>query len=91
MLQFDVVKHRLDSEYNVSVDFERLPFQFARWVEGEDFDPGEFERRSGTTCLLDVEQRPILLFSSEWMMRRLEEQYDKLRFIAAVQPGRIQK
>ena len=38
----------------------------------------------------DIEDRLIVLFSSEWMMRRIIDDYkDKdVTFIAAVQPGR---
>lgn len=88
-LQFDVVQNRLQPEYNVSVTFDSLPYQHARWVEG-DLAVGEISRRSGTLCLRDIESRLIVLFSSEWMMQRIIDDYkDKpVAFIAAVQPGR---
>lgn len=88
-LQFDVVQNRLENEYNVHVAFDALPYQHARWIEGS-LDATEMSRRSGTLCLRDIEDRPIVLFSSEWMMNRIIEDYkDKnVRFIAAVQPGR---
>lgn len=89
MLQFDVVQNRLQNEYNVSVTFDGLPYQHARWIEGR-LDPAEISRRSGTLCLRDIEDRLIVLFQSEWMMHRIIEDYrDKnIQFIAAVQPGR---
>ena len=88
-LQFDVVQNRLENEYNVHVTFDNLPYQHARWIEG-DLDVKEMARRSGTLCLRDIEDRLIVLFSSEWMMRRIIDDYkDKdITFIAAVQPGR---
>ncbi|MBQ9817732.1 MAG: peptide chain release factor 3 [Proteobacteria bacterium] len=88
-LQFDVVQNRLENEYNVHVTFDGLPYQHARWIEG-DLDVSEMSRRSGTLCLKDIEDRLIVLFSSEWMMRRIIDDYkDKdIQFIAAVQPGR---
>ena len=88
-LQFDVVQNRLETEYNVRVTFDSLPYQHARWIEGE-LDADEMARRSGTLCLRDIENRLIVLFSSEWMMRRIIDDYkDKpVEFIAAVQPGR---
>lgn len=89
-LQFDVVKHRLLSEYKVNVSFDGLPYQHARWIEGE-IDPDDIGRRSGTLCLQDVEDRLIVLFSSEWMMHRIISDYKEVEFIAAVQPGRILK
>ena len=88
-LQFDVVQNRLQTEYNVNVTFDGLHYQHARWIEG-DLDVAEMSRRSGTLCLRDIENRLIVLFSSEWMMRRIIDDYaDKgVEFIAAVQPGR---
>ena len=88
-LQFDVVQNRLLNEYNVNVTFDNLPYQHARWIDG-DIDVHEMARRSGTLCLRDIENRLIVLFSSEWMMRRIIDDYkDKeVTFIAAVQPGR---
>ena len=90
-LQFDVVQNRLETEYNVRVTFDTLPYQTARWIEG-DINPDELSKRSGTLCLRDIEDRLMVLFSSEWMMRRIIDDYkDKdVKFIAAVQPGRKQ-
>ncbi|MFA5623577.1 MAG: peptide chain release factor 3 [Bradymonadales bacterium] len=87
-LQFDVVQDRLLNEYNVNVSFEGLPYQHARWIEGE-LDPEDISRRTGTLCLNDIENRLIVLFSSEWMMRRIIDDYKDVSFIAAVQPGRV--
>lgn len=88
-LQFDVVQNRLQNEYNVNVTFDTLPYQHARWIDG-NIDVAELSRRSGTLCLRDIEDRLIVLFSSEWMMQRIIEDYREksVTFIAAVQPGR---
>jgi len=92
VLQFEVIQQRLKSEYRVSAGFDRLPYQFARWLEGEDLDqPGvleKFELPGRTTCVLDVESRPLVLFDSEWLLRMAENDHPNLKFIAAVQPGR---
>jgi peptide chain release factor 3 len=89
-LQFEVTQARLKSEYGVSVAFDGLPFVHARWIEGYD-DPSEldkFERFGRSTCVLDVEDRPLVLFENDWGLRTAIEDNPKLRFIAAVQPGR---
>jgi peptide chain release factor 3 len=88
VLQFDVMKYRLKAEYSVDVRFDRLKFQHARWVGNEEFDAEEFERKTGATCLIDVEERPLVLFENEWLLRRAEEENPKVKFISAVQPGR---
>jgi peptide chain release factor 3 len=86
-LQFEVVQHRLKAEYQVECKFDRLSYTQARWVFGE-FDPKELVRSGSIECVLDVEDRPLLLFESEWVRRRCEDKNPKLQFVAAVQPGR---
>jgi peptide chain release factor 3 len=88
VLQFEVMQYRLKAEYGVDVRFDRLKFQHARWVGNPDFDPDRFERDTGATCLLDVEQRPLVLFENEYRLQRALANHPELEFIAAVQPGR---
>lgn len=87
-LQFDVMQYRLKHEYNVEVRFDRLKFQHARWVGAENFDADEFERLTGTTCVLDVEQRPLVLFENDFRLQRTLANHPELEFVAAVQPAR---
>ena len=87
VLQFEVTQHRLRTEYGVAVEFDRLPYQYARWIEG-DVDLDRFERGGRNTCVVDVEDRPLVLFENEWLLRKAEEDHPTLRFVAAVQPGR---
>jgi peptide chain release factor 3 len=88
VLQFEVIQHRLQSEYGVAVTLQPLPYRHARWVTGEPFEPNRFERPGRTTCVLDVEDRPLVLFDTDWAMREAVQNNPNLTFIAAVQPGR---
>jgi peptide chain release factor 3 len=88
VLQFEIIQHRLQSEYGVAVGLSQLPYRHARWVEGEPFEPNKFERSGHTTCVLDVENRPLILFDSDWALRQALTDNPKLKFVAAVQPGR---
>ena len=36
VLQFDVLKYRLENEYNVDIRLENLPYEHIRWIENED-------------------------------------------------------
>lgn len=87
VLQFDVTRHRLLAEYGASVAFQSLPYVHARWIEGEA-DLDRFHRSGTSTCLLDVEGRPLVLFASDWALRCAAEDHPELNFLAAVQPGR---
>lgn len=87
VLQFEVTQHRLRSEYNVQVKFEPLPYEHARWVEG-DIPLSRLEQPGYSICLQDIEERPLVLFTTEWAMNRALKDHPDLRFKAAVQPGR---
>jgi peptide chain release factor 3 len=90
VLQFEVTQHRLQSEYGVSIAFDRLPYSHARWIEGEHTPEllSKLERTGRTLCLIDVEERPLVLFETDWHMRTAENDHPELKFVAAVQPGR---
>ncbi len=71
-LQFDVLLHRLEHEYNVDARLEPLPYRDARWVEGPE---AELRRvAAGYDCALvrDRADRPLLLFRSEWVRQSTE-------------------
>jgi peptide chain release factor 3 len=88
VLQFEVIEHRLQSEYGVRVRFDRLPYRFARWLDGPDIDHDKLELPGRQSCVTDVEGRPLVLFETEWLLRRAEEENRGVKFISAVQPGR---
>ena len=87
-LQFEVVEHRLRGEYGVRIGFDRLPYRFARWIEGDGIDFDQLELAGRQSCVVDVEGRPLVLFETEYLLRRTEEKYQGVTFISAVQPGR---
>jgi peptide chain release factor 3 len=93
VLQFEVTAARMESEYGVPVAFDRLPYQHARWIEG-DVQPevlDKLERSGRTVCLYDVENRPLVLFENDWQLRTAITDHPELTFVAAVQPGRSSK
>lgn len=87
VLQFDVVQYRLKTEYNVEAQLSALPYQRARWVEG-DFNPNDLEDPGRIQCFLDGDGRRLLLFDSEWTCRRTEDRNPNLSFHSAMQPAR---
>ncbi|MGM0578695.1 MAG: peptide chain release factor 3 [Myxococcota bacterium] len=68
-LQFDVLAHRLKSEYKVEAILEPLPFTACRWVVGEGFDPKTFRRGQGNICARDRDGHPVVLFKNTWGIR----------------------
>jgi peptide chain release factor 3 len=70
-LQLEVVKYRLKVEYDVEVRLESIPYNYARWVtrkEGGDVDMDILRRAEVGIAVVDVRERPVLLFQSEWHM-----------------------
>ena len=78
VLQFDVLKYRLQNEYNVEIRLENLPYEYIRWIENEEID---MDRLSGTPDMkkiMDLKGRPLLLFAHEWSIRMTEERNEGL-------------
>jgi peptide chain release factor 3 len=88
-LQFEVLQHRLKTEYSVDVRIEKLPYAHARWVQGEGFDSDFFERREDSRCLLDRDELPVLLFKSDWALRWATDNYKQLQFLTSAPPKRV--
>ncbi len=76
-LQFDVLTHRLATEYGVELKLSPLPYKVARWLEG-DYDPDAFRYSEATRLIQDRDARPVLLIKSDWYLPRILEQHPKL-------------
>jgi peptide chain release factor 3 len=87
-LQFEVLQHRLKTEYSVDVRIEKLPYAHARWVQGPNLDMDFFERREDSRALLDRDELPVLLFKSEWSLRWATDNYKHLQFLTSAPPKR---
>jgi peptide chain release factor 3 len=81
ILQFQVLKHRLKTEYNVEVTLRDLDYNYARWVDGGSFDADEFDRHNYTKVLYDQDELPIVLFRNDWALNHVVDQYPDLDFL----------
>ncbi len=79
-LQFDVVRFRLEAEYNVMTILEPLTFSAVRWVEGESNEITEVANSRGRLRAEDRYNRPVLLFTTSWDLRHAEENAKGLTF-----------
>lgn len=66
VLQFEVLEHRLQNEYNVDLRLIMLPHRFARWLIGKDIDPRKLNLTSSTILAEDKDGRNVLLFENQW-------------------------
>jgi peptide chain release factor 3 len=76
-LQFDVLEFRLKHEYGVDVVIDKLPFQIARWVAGEGYNPRDFDRGDSALAVEDKDGAPIILFRNEWSLQWAVEHMPK--------------
>ena len=67
VLQFDVLKFRLESEYNVEIRLENLPYEHIRWIENKDeVDVDSLTGTSDMKKVIDMKGNPLLLFVNAW-------------------------
>ena len=66
VLQFDVLKFRLEKEYGVEIRLENLPYEYIRWIGDPDTDPEKITGTSDMKRIRDLKGRPLLLFINEW-------------------------
>ena len=67
VLQFDVLKFRLENEYNVEIRLENLPYEHIRWIENKDeVDVDGLTGTSDMKKVIDMKGNPLLLFVNEW-------------------------
>ena len=88
-LQFEVVKHRLESEYGVKTLFTNLPFSVARRVEGDPETVRSAQLPSSAKLLEDWDGAPVALFESDWSVRLAEEWNPQLRFVEFAGAGPV--
>jgi peptide chain release factor 3 len=69
VLQFDVLKFRLNSEYNVEINLEVLPYEHIRWVVNKDIDVKNIVGTSDMKRVRDLKGNPLLLFVNPWSVQ----------------------
>ena len=66
VLQFDVLKYRLNNEYNVEIRLENLPYEHIRWIENQEIDLDKISGTSDMKKIKDLKGRPLLLWVNSW-------------------------
>ena len=67
VLQFDVLKHRLQSEYGVEIRMDMMPHEYIRWIANKDeVDVSKIIGTSDMKRIKDLKGNPLLLFIHEW-------------------------
>ncbi len=80
VLQFEVLKYRLENEYNVDIKLENLPYEYIRWIENKD--EVDVDRLTGTSDMKkiqDLKGNPLLLFVNSWSVGMVLERNEGLK------------
>jgi len=87
-LQMEVTKHRLKEEYGAEVRMEPLEYQMARWVtpkNGKPLDLTKLQKACTGLVVLDIRERPVVLFEREWSIRFARERLPDVEFAETAQ------
>ncbi|MDD2894308.1 MAG: peptide chain release factor 3 [Halothiobacillaceae bacterium] len=88
VLQFDVVAHRLKSEYNVDCSFEMVNVNTARWVECDDEKKlNEFRAKHEANLALDHAGDLVYIASTRVNLQMTMERWPDIRFLATREHG----
>lgn len=80
VLQFEVLKYRLENEYNVEIKMENLPYEHIRWVENKDeIDVSKIIGTSDMKRVQDIKGNPLLLFVNAWSVGMVLERNEGLK------------
>ena len=82
-LQLEVVKYRLKDEYGVEIRYESVACLHARWIsrkDGKPIDLPSLARERMGTVVVDLRERPVVLFSGDWQLNAAKTDYPDLNF-----------
>jgi peptide chain release factor 3 len=79
-LQLDVLKARLEAEYDLATRLDDAPYETARWIEGERAELDRFRLRNGSALAEDHDGVPVFLARNAWDLRTTIEEWPGLRF-----------
>jgi peptide chain release factor 3 len=80
-LQFEVVKFRLEDEYQVHGEFISIPVIGIRWIKCADEKIYQhFVDKYQSAIVFDIKQRPCLAYQSEWDLRMIKEKNPEIKF-----------
>lgn len=86
-LQFEVLLHRLNDEYNLEVKLNRLPFTVARWPRTAEGKAVE-QLNGGFTIYRDMIEQPVILLNQEWDLNWAKRENPNVEFATSISRAR---
>ena len=79
VLQFDVLRFRMKSEYGVEFRQRDLPHELIRRVGNPEFNAADWNLPRDVLWVQDVRGRNLLVFNGQWTVRWAEEKNEALK------------
>jgi peptide chain release factor 3 len=86
-LQFEVLLHRLNDEYNLEVKLNRLSFSVARWPRAADGSAVQ-TLNGGFTIYRDMIDQPVILLNQEWDLNWAKRENPNVEFATSISRAR---
>lgn len=86
-LQFEVLVHRMQDEYNLDVTLNRAPFTVARWPRTKEGKPVD-QLKGGFTIYRDAIEQPVLLLNQEWDLNWAKRENPEVEFHTSISRAR---
>jgi peptide chain release factor 3 len=85
-LQFEVLTHRMQDEYNLEVRLNRLPYTVARWprLNGKACD----SLKGNFTIYRDLIDQPVILLNQEWDLNWAKKENPDVDFATSISRAR---
>ena len=81
VLQFEVVKFRLEDEYSVLGAYESYPFTGMRWLKFKnESEKSTFISKNSSNIVYDHKERPCFGVRSEWDLKLVMEKFPDVEF-----------
>ncbi len=88
-LQFEIVAHRLATEYKVDAIYDTANISTARWLTYPDENTRRnFEREQAAALAIDVDDNPVFLATNKYNLQVTIERWPKVGFHATREHGR---
>ncbi len=87
-LQFEIVAHRLATEYKVDALYEPAPVSTARWLTyPDDATRRNFEREQAASLATDVDGNPVFLATNRYNLQVTMERWPSVAFHSTREHG----
>lgn len=89
-LQFEIVAHRLQTEYQVDAVYDASDVHLARWlVYPDDAARKKFERDQVARLAHDVDNNPVYLAPNKYNLQVTMEAWPRVRFLSTREHGEV--